>query len=121
MYARKVALLQVLKYMPSSIELANAVEISNATESGKGAVLEGNFVREMDIEPAYTSGGSVDQSTGEIVAPKSVADRIAVAAMDELILIDEEVRAMANGPEKTKHEAAIKARFDTLNIATAGA
>lgn len=49
MYARKVALLQVLKYMPSSIELSNAVDISNATEAGKGAVLDGNFVREMDI------------------------------------------------------------------------
>lgn len=44
MYARKVALLQVLKYMPSSIELSNAVEVSNASEAGKGVVLEGNFV-----------------------------------------------------------------------------
>jgi len=44
MYARKVALLQVLKYMPSSIELANAIDISNAGEQGKGAVLDGDFV-----------------------------------------------------------------------------
>jgi recombination protein RecT len=54
MYARKVALLQVLKYMPSSIELTNAIDISNATEAGKGAVLEGNFVREMDITGSDT-------------------------------------------------------------------
>lgn len=50
MYARKVALLQVLKYMPASIELANAIEISNATESGKGAILQGDLVRVTEIE-----------------------------------------------------------------------
>lgn len=58
MYARKVALLQVLKYMPSSIELANAIEVSNAAEAGQGAVIEGDFVT---ITPS-----TVDQETGEI-------------------------------------------------------
>ena len=32
MYARKVPLLQVLKYMPSSIELSNAITVSHAAE-----------------------------------------------------------------------------------------
>lgn len=49
MYARKVALLQVLKYMPASIELANAIEVSNASEDGKSAVLDGDFVTVTDI------------------------------------------------------------------------
>jgi recombination protein RecT len=44
MYARKVALLQVLKYMPSSIELANAIAVSHASEEGKQAIIEGDFV-----------------------------------------------------------------------------
>lgn len=44
MYARKVALLQVLKYMPSSIELSNAIAVSHANEEGKGAVIDGDFV-----------------------------------------------------------------------------
>lgn len=48
MYARKVALLQVLKYMPASIELANAVEVSNAAEAGRGAVIDGDLVRVQD-------------------------------------------------------------------------
>jgi recombination protein RecT len=61
MYARKVALLQVLKYMPASIELANAVEISNAGEEGKGAVIEGDLVRVY--EPA------ADDDTGEVPPP----------------------------------------------------
>ena len=49
MYARKIPLLQVLKYMPSSIELANAIEISNANESGRNAVIEGQCVVTSDI------------------------------------------------------------------------
>lgn len=58
MYARKVALLQVLKYMPSSIELSNAITVSNAAEAGQGAVIEGDFVTVMPE--------SVNEETGEI-------------------------------------------------------
>lgn len=51
MYARKVALLQVLKYMPASIELANAIDVSHAAEAGQAVVLEGNLlVRDADDE-----------------------------------------------------------------------
>ena len=61
MYARKVALLQVLKYMPASIELANAITVSNAIEENKGVVIEGDFVHvSADKE-------SIDSDTGEIV------------------------------------------------------
>lgn len=58
MYARKIALLQVLKYMPSSIELSNAIAVSHAAEAGQGAVIEGDFVT-INTE-------SIDQETGEI-------------------------------------------------------
>lgn len=44
MYARKVPLLQVLKYMPSSIELSNALAASNAAEEGHNVVIDGNVV-----------------------------------------------------------------------------
>jgi len=62
MYARKVALLQVLKYMPSSIELANAVTVAHASEEGRGVVIEGDFVHVQDPPQAE----SIDQQTGEI-------------------------------------------------------
>lgn len=62
MYARKVALLQVLKYMPSSIELANAITVSHAAESGQGAVIDGDFV---------VLSESVDGETGEITKEKT--------------------------------------------------
>ena len=61
MYARKVALLQVLKYMPASIELANAITVANAAEAGQGVVLEGDFVHVSEA-PA----GNPDPETGEI-------------------------------------------------------
>lgn len=50
MYARKVALLQVLKYMPASIELQNAIDVSNGNESGRPTILEGDLVRTLEAD-----------------------------------------------------------------------
>lgn len=44
MYSRKVVLLQVLKYMPQSQDLENALAAETAHEAGKKATIEGNFV-----------------------------------------------------------------------------
>jgi recombination protein RecT len=63
MYARKVPLLQVLKYMPSSVELTNAVGLSEASDAGEGYIVEGDFVT-----AAGTSAG-IDPETGETSAP----------------------------------------------------
>lgn len=52
MYARKVVLLQVLKYMPSSIELSSAIAASHAAEEGRNVVIDGDFlVRETEPAP----------------------------------------------------------------------
>ena len=67
MYARKVALLQVLKYMPSSIELSNAIAVSHAAEAGLGAVIEGDFVT---VAPE-----AVDPTTGEITPGQQQAEQ----------------------------------------------
>ena len=48
MYGRKCALLQVLKYMPSSVELTNAVEVSHASEVGRVVAIDGNMVVNLD-------------------------------------------------------------------------
>lgn len=60
MYARKCALLQVLKYMPSSIELANAIVASHAAEEGHGVTIENGIV----IETAGQFGSNAEPSTG---------------------------------------------------------
>ena len=63
MYCRKIPLLQVIKYMPCSIEVANAVALSEAADRGRGAVIEGGFVVEEDAPEG------VDKQTGEITPP----------------------------------------------------
>lgn len=65
MYARKVPLLQVIKYMPCSIEVANAVALSEAADRGRGATIEGGFVVEENTPIA-------DQETGEITPPAQI-------------------------------------------------
>lgn len=74
MYARKVALLQVLKYMPSSIELSNAIAVSHAAEAGIGAVIEGDFVT--------VSADAVDPTTGEIIADTAKTESTALPGID---------------------------------------
>ena len=58
MYCRKVPLLQVLKYMPASVELANAIDLNNAAESGRGATIENGIVIDMDDGSPADGAGS---------------------------------------------------------------
>lgn len=53
MYARKIVLLQVLKYMPKSIEVANAIVVANAAEMGNTVEVRDGDIIEMpaDDEP----------------------------------------------------------------------
>lgn len=51
MYARKVVLLQVLKYMPRSIELNNAIAAADAAEVGKAVIVDNGCIIEVDPEP----------------------------------------------------------------------
>jgi len=73
MYCRKVPLLQVLKYMPSSIEMANAIAVTNSGESGLGATIVDGIVIEneemQDGRRTVDRGAAemVDTGTGEII------------------------------------------------------
>jgi recombination protein RecT len=60
MYARKVPLLQVLKYMPCSAELASAIALNDDAEVGKQ-----NINMQDAIEGTYEAA-TVDVETGEI-------------------------------------------------------
>jgi len=55
MYARKIPLLQVLKYMPCSIEVSNAVAVSHAAEEGRDVTIEGGVVLDMDAPTEPTA------------------------------------------------------------------
>jgi recombination protein RecT len=56
MYARKVVLLQVLKYMPRSIELNNAMAASEAAELGKATTITDGVVVEVESSVAGSPG-----------------------------------------------------------------
>ena len=99
MYARKVPLLQVLKYMPSSIEIANAIAVSDAAESGRGAVIEGNFVTVSDA-PSFDA----DPETGETNPPPQ---RQAAAPMQALA---DNAGSPADWAPSPEEEAAIRAQ-----------
>jgi recombination protein RecT len=81
MYGRKVALLQVLKYMPQSVEIANATKVADMADTGRGVVFDGDLVRFVD--DGDSPRGTPDPVTGEIEeqqqptgkpAPASLAD-----------------------------------------------
>jgi recombination protein RecT len=80
MYARKIPLLQVLKYLPGSVELTTATELEYAANTPKGQqldlkqALDGQFthVPEQEDAAAQTTSATkpeagVDVSTGEIL------------------------------------------------------
>lgn len=81
MYARKIPLLQVLKYMPKSIELQNALAISNAADMGNHAVIDGNFVTVTDPD----TGMNVDPSTGEITDQRAQQQEMTLPAYGDLL------------------------------------
>ena len=70
MYARKVVLLQVLKYMPRSVELNNAMVAANASESGRLTKVEDGAVIEMEDEPK-SAAPPVPKITGKGSAKKT--------------------------------------------------
>jgi len=63
MYARKVALLQVLKYMPKSIEVVRAMEVANAVDSGKNFTFDGEVVVVDDDAEEGARTASSEQKT----------------------------------------------------------
>lgn len=87
MYARKVLLLQVLKYMPVSIELSNAITASNAAEMGKATMVEDGVVIEVD-EVRESSGqtGPIDPFQKQAPQPAEQAAAPRPAAASESLM-----------------------------------
>lgn len=74
MYARKVALLQVLKYMPKSVELQTAIALDHAATDNTQRIdvkdaLEGTWAP----VPANDPPANMDPATGEILEPQAKA------------------------------------------------
>ncbi len=71
MYARKAVLLQVLKYMPRSIELQNAMTASYAAEDGRGSRVEDGVVIEMPEEKEPVKSAKVPELLPDKQEPTS--------------------------------------------------
>ena len=99
MYARKVALLQVLKYMPASIELANAIDVSHAAEAGKPVILDEGLVREIATDPA-----SFTLEDGLAAIESATSEESAALVLDE-------ARAFLSAAEQEKLSAAYQSKW----------
>lgn len=76
-YGRKVALMQVLKYMPKSVELAQAVDLEVAAERGSQGLVDPKTVIEGSWTPPpapASDGFDLDAAKASVAAAASVAD-----------------------------------------------
>ena len=123
-YGRKVALLQVLKYMPASIEMATALNLDNAADHGTQVIdikdaVDGNFLPPPGAEPVaeQTTESSESLESAALEALKS-ADTI-----EELNARWTDVQSAYNstGKASTALEAAFNARREEIKAASAAA
>lgn len=69
-YGRKVVLLQVIKYLPQSQEIANALAAEAAHESGKQNIIDGNMVW-IDEQGGFDDGAGNGPLAAEIHEPEA--------------------------------------------------
>lgn len=95
MYARKVVLLQVLKYMPRSIELNNAIVAADASAMGRTTKAEDGVVIEIESESEPMPAGNV--GNGGTVTEQAAAEKAAKASEPKTGPTAEELLAMLVG------------------------
>jgi recombination protein RecT len=92
MYARKVVLLQVLKYMPRSIELNQAIQIADASVVGKPVTIQDGVVVDVDpeegnrVENATPTAGTSQPARANGETPQDQLARTAKYSVDDLIV-----------------------------------
>lgn len=84
---RKTLIRRMANYLPMSIELQNALTVSDAVDSGKHATLEGDFVTVTVAEPEREEPMHIDQSTGEITDQRAQQDAMLPSYNDLLAQI----------------------------------
>lgn len=83
MYARKVVLLQVIKYMPKSIELQTAMEIDLAATEGKGTeYINGEFVT-LDGDETQQAVPALAEVAAKPPKPETMEEKAARMAKEQ--------------------------------------
>lgn len=95
MYARKVVLLQVLKYMPKSIEVQRAVDVATAVDAGKNFTIDADMVTidDRDVDQGDNGAGAAGASTTSSSTTSGSAGRAGGA--DKPVCTPEEFQAKA--------------------------
>ena len=113
MYARKVPLLQVLKYMPKSIELQTAIDASNATEVGMPYTID------QDFGTVTTAEDDGDAAENTVPSFAELQDRISKAPSREVLeAIGEDVMLLSSEVDQKRLVDAITARLGELEKGT---
>lgn len=104
MYARKVVLLQVLKYMPKSIEVQRAVDVATAQDAGKPFTIDGDMVviddRGDDQGDTGAGGDSTTSGVGNGGSLRASADK-PVCTPEEFEAKTAEWRGLIQSGKKT--------------------
>lgn len=124
-YAKKVALLQVLKYMPQSIELSTAIDVTAAAEQGKAVTIEGDFVSvdNSDQNPDQDSNDhqvleDPSQQEESYIPPTFAQIKhgiLSVKSTAHLDVLEEQVMDHENKDERKKLMLLIKAQSEKFN------
>ena len=104
MYARKIPLLQVLKYLPSSIELSTATALENAAQTSG---------QRLDIDQAIA--GTFDLETGEVM-PEPEADNRRTDSQTQAL--KEQIRAGTSAPAQGEAEKGAEQKQESTVVST---
>ena len=121
MYARKVPLLQVLKYLPLSVELSAALAVAEAQDQGFSASVNSDgfvFLDEIANDPApnpaaanpqpkqeaeKNTQASLGNDPGEVLTYAEVSGRIyAARTLDRLTAASEDIGAVADPKQRAE-------------------
>lgn len=114
MYARKIPLLQVLKYMPQSIEMSNAMAMNDAYETGRNQTLDGaQFINDLgplgDDAPANTEDPAPANTAAASTKPEASSEYTKVfnqifraKSIDTLDVAVDLIRGIADSTEQEK-------------------
>jgi len=117
MYARKIPLLQVLKYLPSSPELEAAMVLAN-TENDQHLTLEGVLSSDGTMHVDDARPGNVDEH-GEVVDAEisfaMVSEKInSATSADELDLAVDLMRSVSDEGQRAELDVAARAKRKTF-------
>ena len=120
---RKTVLRRLVKYLPVSIEMAQAAQLDELAASDRGqglaSVLDGDYITETEDQEGYDEEVSSQPTQDQ---PALTYDYNALlsqiqksTALDVLSIVGDEINALPEGNDKVKLTAAYEERYAALN------